>query len=297
MKLPESKLTKNQHVKFSKLFKENQQEHKIEVDVQYDDECGNGHNSFSITGNIYSKTSSHNRWRDEMGSCIHEEIIKQFPDLEPFIKWHLTSSDGPMHYIANTLHHAEDKDCWGKRKGEPSSFSERFAFLTFVKHNDLKEDSYSQVVFPMRYFPKHTKFHKFLLECLEMVRLNNRRSSVFDFEVVPVDHPPTDPSGYQFEPKYTWGGFNVDKWHECPFDTEKQALEILECFQNFEAVHEKIATAWSKGKPSDLEAARNAAVWPDATLEQLTDKQTLENRLPGLMQEFKTAMESLGFTY
>ncbi len=40
------------------------------------------------------------------------------PELAPFIKWHLCSTDQPLHYIANTLFHAGDKDCWGLRKGE-----------------------------------------------------------------------------------------------------------------------------------------------------------------------------------
>jgi len=65
------------------------------VTLRYDDQCGNGHNTFSITAS----------GRD-MGGCCHGEVVQAFPDLEPFIKWHLCSSDGPLHYIANTTHHA-----------------------------------------------------------------------------------------------------------------------------------------------------------------------------------------------
>lgn len=85
---------------------------KITVTVRYDDQCGNGHNTFSITGETTV------RGREDTGGCIHEEIAKHFPELQHLIKWHLVSSDGPMHYIANTLHHASDKDCHGLRKGE-----------------------------------------------------------------------------------------------------------------------------------------------------------------------------------
>jgi len=67
------------------------------VTIRYDDQCGNGHNSFSITA----------EGRD-MGGCCHEEVVEAFPYLEKFIKWHLTSSDGPMHYIANTVYHAKE---------------------------------------------------------------------------------------------------------------------------------------------------------------------------------------------
>lgn len=71
--------------------------------VRYDDECGNGHNSFSITGEVVTPTSK--RHNDIVaGGCMHEDIARVFPELAQYIKWHLTSSDGPMHYVANTLY-------------------------------------------------------------------------------------------------------------------------------------------------------------------------------------------------
>ena len=39
-----------------------------------------------------------------MSGCCHNEVIKHFPELAQYIRWHLVSSDGPLHYIANTLH-------------------------------------------------------------------------------------------------------------------------------------------------------------------------------------------------
>lgn len=81
--------------------------------VRYDDQCGNGHNSFSITGTIYDR-----KGQFLSGGCIHDEIVEAFPELAPFIKWHLTSSDGPMHYIANTVYQAGERDHWGLLKGE-----------------------------------------------------------------------------------------------------------------------------------------------------------------------------------
>jgi hypothetical protein len=47
----------------------------------------------------------------------------------------------------------------------------------------------------------------------------------------------------------------------------------------------------------NLEYARNSAIWPDATLEQLSDRSLLENRLSALMDSFKQDMQKLGFTY
>jgi hypothetical protein len=73
----------------------------LTAEVRYDDECGNGHNSFAITGEIRA-----GRRDIEAGGMLHDEIRVIFPELAPFLKWHLTSSDGPMHYIANTTYWA-----------------------------------------------------------------------------------------------------------------------------------------------------------------------------------------------
>jgi hypothetical protein len=40
--------------------------------------------------------------------CLHDEIAKAFPELAKYIKWHLCSTDGPMHYVANTVFHADE---------------------------------------------------------------------------------------------------------------------------------------------------------------------------------------------
>ncbi len=68
----------------------------LTINIRYDDECGNGHNTFAITGTT----------PDTCG-CIHDVIVRAMPELEPLIKWHLMSSDGPLHYIANAVYHAE----------------------------------------------------------------------------------------------------------------------------------------------------------------------------------------------
>ena len=80
--------------------------------VRYDDQCGNGHNTFSITGDY---TEPGHSWNNGGGGCIHDEIVAAFPELAPLIKWHLCSSDGPMHYVANTTYHATQhgpKSAW-----------------------------------------------------------------------------------------------------------------------------------------------------------------------------------------
>ena len=79
---------------------------------------GNQDPYFSITATEYRLDSLRRRTFSGCG-CMHDKVAKHFPDLAPLIKWHLCFlNEGPMHYIANTLWHASDKDCWGGRKGE-----------------------------------------------------------------------------------------------------------------------------------------------------------------------------------
>lgn len=96
-----SKLTKHQTQTKKRMLNKG----RIEVQIRYDDECNNGHNTFAITGTLYkTQTGTSDKLIDVCG-CIHDEIIKYFPELAKYIKWHLTSADGPMHYIENTMYH------------------------------------------------------------------------------------------------------------------------------------------------------------------------------------------------
>lgn len=74
--------------------------------VRFDDRCGNGHNTFSITGTEYDTTKEEfgiKRGRLLASGCLHELIAKAFPGLAPLSKWHRCSTNGPLHYIANTM--------------------------------------------------------------------------------------------------------------------------------------------------------------------------------------------------
>lgn len=73
---------------------------RLTVNMRFDDNCKNGHNSFAITGDIRSSRG------EEAGGCVHDEITEVFPELVHLIRWHLCSTDGPMHYVANTVYHA-----------------------------------------------------------------------------------------------------------------------------------------------------------------------------------------------
>ena len=106
-------LTKKQVKVFKKAYREDGREYVLIAKVRYDEECGNGYNTFSITGEIWRANNGQPIGRDcESCGCIHEDIAKRLPELAPYIKWHLTSSDGPMHYIDNTVYHAQSYGPW-----------------------------------------------------------------------------------------------------------------------------------------------------------------------------------------
>lgn len=103
-----SKLTKRQVKKSTKEITVNGKPARIDIVLRYDDECSNGHNSFSMTGTLWSnRTGTTDRSMITCGA-IKEEISKYAPELDYLAKWHLTSSDEPMHYIANTVYWAKE---------------------------------------------------------------------------------------------------------------------------------------------------------------------------------------------
>lgn len=260
---------------FTKLYTEDGQQYKITAEVRFDDECKNGHKAFSIIGEVL-KNGRSGTWIIDRCGKVHDDIAKHCPNLVPYLKWHLCSTDGPLHYLANTLYHASDKDCWGRRKGEPSAWERRIRFFIPADGDP----------FPVS-FKVSDSFAKFLED--------NRRDT-YTMKVVEVQHG-NDEGGYKFSDQYTFTGHNEDKWGSTPFRTKREAEELLEALQIYDWEIEKVPTAWSEGKEPDLEAARKTAIWPDATLEQLQDEEQLKARLPGLLAEFRTAIESLGFEW
>lgn len=75
---------------------------EIRVEIRFDDEFKNGHQTFAMTASIKNA-----RGFEGVGMC-HDEIAKVFPELAPLIKWHLVSTDGPLHYVENTMYHAKE---------------------------------------------------------------------------------------------------------------------------------------------------------------------------------------------
>ena len=271
MTLPASKLIKNQKITRTRTCTRTIGNERLTVTIRHDDECGNGHNSFSICGDLYENPLGEHiqkpqGWHWVSGGQITKDIIRFFPDLAPLLKWHLCSTDGPMHYVANSIYHASDKDCWGKRKGEPKSFETVVRFLDVPISHKLPQ--------------------KFVAWLQSLENLD-------DLTIAPVHHK-TDPK--TFKPKYTFSPYSLDTWHTCPFDTEQEAVEWQDALRYYNPQFVSTPTAWGEGKDPDLAAARSCAIWPEAELADFTEEKLLA-RLPALMADFKAAVESLGLVY
>lgn len=279
--LPKSILTKRQVQKHVKHVMEDGKQHTLFIDIRYDDSCGNGHNSFAITGSFYrGKYDIDPKSERNLITCgaIHDTIEQHAPEYAPFIKWHLTSSDGPMYYVENTVYHASNRDYNGRLKGEPYAFERKLMF------NDV----------PFLYTPS-----KELLAFIDEVGLN---ANWTDFELIELEHKENAKGGYQFKPRLSFALMPVTKWHKAPFDNWDEARNFVHAMTHCKVEIVKRATQYGEGKERDFDAARSCAIWPEATDEQLSlpkeelTKLLLE-RLPALMQDFKHDMEKLGFTY
>lgn len=78
------------------------------INIRLNDECGNGHQDFSITGDIYAAGKPRTDRNYIAGGCIHDEILAARPDLQIFVDLHLCDFDGvPMHAVANGLYHMQ----------------------------------------------------------------------------------------------------------------------------------------------------------------------------------------------
>lgn len=261
---------KRQFKTFTKFYRENGEEHKITCNIRYDDECGNGHNTFAITGDGYRIKNGVSVW--EFGGCCHDEIKKRFPEFAHLIKWHLCGEFKPMYYIENTIYHASNCEDSKHKPGDVKRVGLRLKFDNFP------------VVF---------KFSKEFLTAL-----NASKGLLQDMEILKIDNKPTTPSSYRYS-KYTFNCYPCE-CYQCPFDDLDEAEQFLTALQTLKWEVVEIPVAWYEEKPRNFDGARACAIWPDASEEVLSLpseqlKEKLLERLPGLMADFKKDMADLGF--
>lgn len=99
-----------------KTYREDGTKYRIRATYGMDYAFARLHNQepyFSLTGEI-ERQARNNRWMEDSGGQLHDELVKGFPQLGEIAHWHLTSPSGPMHYMATAKHWWEQ---WGP-KGE-----------------------------------------------------------------------------------------------------------------------------------------------------------------------------------
>lgn len=264
---------------------------KLIVTVRWDDSCGNGHNSLSVTGTVYDdRRRSDDKWARE--GCIHDDILaavcrKLIPhEVGDLIPFHLSSSDSPMHYLANVRYHASEKDCWGKRKGEACGWDD----FAVVGNSPVKHKLGSE-----------------LKKCIKKLLAMGPEQEAF---VVDVAHKSKPGEAYKFAPKWTIliGDEAPPEWYQCPFDLYDEAKQWMDACLEGMVKLERIATEWSEGKERDLKAARSCACgdWPEDHPLYLSDAQlcddenleaTLNARLPLVLAEMRKRIEAVGLVW
>lgn len=87
------------------------------IKLEFEKQCDGG-NIFHITAHLYDRDyisfegyypnkNGNNRYLGSCG-CLHDEIAIHAPELKHLIKWHGTSTNGPLYYIENTLYHVDE---------------------------------------------------------------------------------------------------------------------------------------------------------------------------------------------
>lgn len=260
-------------------------------EIRFDDSCRNGYMNFGFTATAYVGG------RDVAGGCMHEEIAKVFPELEPLIKWHLMGTKGPMHYLDNTIYHASDRDDSRYPVGAPCSWEE----FMFIGNSPL----------PVTVKPKFKAWLKEVIEFnADLLAANPKAATTIpnyvNFEVVSIAHVNRPGERYGFDPHYSFKGFG-ETWYDCPFSTKQEAEAFAEAMRTnntnpgFVRFEQRV-TGYAKSKERWLDFARSAAVWPEATDEQLCLPEPelralLEARAPALQAAFKADMEAAGFLW
>lgn len=120
------------------------------VTIRLNDDCGNGHQDFSITGDIYKANAPKSDKNHLMGGCIHEEILKAFPEFKIFVNLHLCDFDGvPMYAVGNGFYHLTQG--FNNTKPEDNNFTSEYCEYYRISLDQFKvlRQSRSEVQFAL----------------------------------------------------------------------------------------------------------------------------------------------------
>ena len=95
---------------------------------------------FSLTCSVERRAGPH--WVHEGGGCAHDRIARFFPDLGPSVaRWHLVSTEGPLHYVANARYWWEKMNGTSTWPAEPGDPDPAEAFRHTVVFGVLADDA------------------------------------------------------------------------------------------------------------------------------------------------------------
>jgi len=278
-------LTKNQKRELTREFYENGQKYIYDAVIRFDDECNNGHNSFSITGTLWrGRRTPRTESTFECGGCTHDIFAKVFPEYAHLLKWHLHSTDGPMRTVSNALYHASEKDCWGRLKGEPYAYKKTLRFVGF---------------------PFTFKLNQKILEWIEALTPEQLKTLEV-YEVVKTKDPETYSPNYHIKAEGVGQApkefENPCPWYGCSFNNKQDAVEMVEALKTLPFEIVETPTRWGKGKNRDYNAFRNHLNWPDATNEMIELppdelKPLIEAHIEKTGNVMRKEIEAFGFTW
>jgi hypothetical protein len=94
--------TNNLTYRTTRTFLQDGYIHQVDIKISLNDECKNGQEDFSITGDEYILNKTNTNRRYNSGGCIHDLIEQVAPEFKMFIDLHLNDFKGsPMYAIAN----------------------------------------------------------------------------------------------------------------------------------------------------------------------------------------------------
>lgn len=163
--LPDSKLTLSQQITKSYPFKDGSG--RLDVQLRYDDQCRNNRNTFAITASEYRNVNGY--IKNVSNGCNHELIKRTAPDLAHLIRWHLVSSDGPLHYLENTTYLASNVEWDGSIKERNLDYARNAAADLNITDAELTADSESLVDNLMNRLPNLMQLFKSEMEKLNFV--------------------------------------------------------------------------------------------------------------------------------
>lgn len=104
---------------------------------------------FSITGEVYAPNQPLTDRNMESRGCVHEEILKVAPHLQPIVDIHLSDLDGVPMYAEENGWYWLAKAAGIKQRWEPDQTPEKCAEI-FAKHCRISLDAAEKMLAEMR---------------------------------------------------------------------------------------------------------------------------------------------------